>query len=455
MIEFRKQEKNKRSIYALVDCNQFYVSCERVFQPCLEGKAIGVLSNNDGCLVALSPELKALGIKRGTPAFRIRPLLDQHEIYLFSSNYTLYGDMSARVMKIISSFAPDIEIYSIDEAFLSFKGMEQTDLTQYARTIRETVLKWTGIPVSIGIATTKTLAKIANRVAKTYKGYHGVFNMVDHPKTEKILASIDIEDIWGFGRQYSKKMKKMGLMTAADLLYLENEWVKSQFTVVGLRTVLELKGYPCIEMDNVVNPRKQIVSSRSFGHPVKEYEDMEQALSSFCTNAVERLRSQKSVARQLFVYLCTNPFKNDPQYANFMYSRLPDYSAYTPDFISLGKSILKKIFKPEYLYKKCGVMLSDIIHEKDIQPTLFDVPYPQQDKKIIMQCMDKINQKYGSNKICFASNGVLKKWRMRREILSPQFTTCWAELPIAKDYPETVQNILLDNMTDSCLQSIK
>ncbi len=435
MVEFRKPEKNQRPIYALVDCNQFYVSCERVFQPYLEGKPVGVLSNNDGCLVALSPEMKALGIKRGTPAYQIRPVQEQHELYLFSSNYTLYGDMSARVMKTIASFAPDIEIYSIDEAFLSFKGMEHMDLTAYAQTIRQTVMKWTGIPVSIGIGTTKTLAKIANKVAKTYKAYQGVFNIVDHPKMEKILSTIDLEDIWGVGRQYSKKMKKMGLMTAADLLHLENEWVRNQFTVVGLRTVLELKGYPCIEMENTANPRKQIVSSRSFGHPVKDYEDMEEAMSSFCSNAVERLRSQKSVARQLFVYLCTNPFRNDPQYANFMYSRLPDYSAYTPDFIQLGKTILRKIFKPGYLYKKCGVMISDIILEKDIQPTLFDVPYCQQDKKKLMLCMDKINQKYGSHKIYFASNGVLKKWRMRREILSPQFTTCWAELLVAKDNP--------------------
>ncbi|HOE91410.1 MAG TPA: Y-family DNA polymerase, partial [Candidatus Cloacimonadota bacterium] len=301
MIEFPIPEKNKRPLFALVDCNQFYVSCERVFQPYLEGKAVGVLSNNDGCLVALSPELKKLGVTRGMPAFKIKPLLKQHEIYLFSSNYTLYGDMSSRVMRVLSSFTSDIEIYSIDEAFLSFRGMENIDLIEYAQTIRQTVLKWTGIPVSIGIAPSKTLAKIANRVAKTYKGYNGVFNITDHPKTEKILSSIALEDVWGIGRKYSKKMKKIGLANAADLLYLENEWVKKNFTVVGLRTVLELKGYPCIELEQVTNNKKQIVSSRSFGKLCSNYEDIEQAMSYFCTTATERLRSQKSVARQLLV----------------------------------------------------------------------------------------------------------------------------------------------------------
>jgi DNA polymerase V len=433
VIEFPIPEKNKRPLFALVDCNQFYVSCERVFQPYLEGKAVGVLSNNDGCLVALSPELKKLGVTRGMPAFKIKPLLKQHEIYLFSSNYTLYGDMSSRVMRVLSSFTSDIEIYSIDEAFLSFRGMENIDLIEYAQTIRQTVLKWTGIPVSIGIAPSKTLAKIANRVAKTYKGYNGVFNITDHPKTEKILSSIALEDVWGIGRKYSKKMKKIGLANAADLLYLENEWVKKNFTVVGLRTVLELKGYPCIELEQVTNNKKQIVSSRSFGKLCSNYEDIEQAMSYFCTTATERLRSQKSVARQLLVYVCTNPFRNDPQYANFMSGVLSDYSAYTPDFISLGKSMLKRIFKPNYLYKKCGIMISDIILEKNIQPNLFTLPYNEQSKSSIMQCIDTINTKYGTNKVFFASNGTKNNWSMKRDILSPQFTTCWAELPIAKD----------------------
>lgn len=433
MIEFPAPEKNKRPIFALVDCNQFYVSCERVFQPYLEGKAVGVLSNNDGCLVALSPELKKLGITRGTPAFKIKPLLKKHEIYLFSSNYTLYGDMSSRVMRALSSFAPDIEIYSIDEAFLSFKGMEDIDLIEYAQLIRQTVAKWTGIPVSIGIGPTKTLAKIANKVAKTYKGYNGVFNITDHPKTEKILSSIDLEDIWGIGRKYAKKMKKIGLANAGDLLNLENEWVKNNFTVVGLRTVLELKGYPCIELEQVSGNKKQIVSSRSFGKLITKIEDLEQALSFFCTTATERLRCQKSVAKQLMVYVCTNPYRNDPQYVNYISGALPDYSAYTSDFISLGSKMLRKIFKPGFLYKKCGIMLSDIILEKDIQPNLFSLPYTSQNKKSVMQCIDGINRRYGTNKVFFASNGIVKNWRMKRDILSPQFTTCWAELPLIKD----------------------
>lgn len=439
MVKFKVPEKNKRPIYALVDCNQFYVSCERVFNPKLEGKPIGILSNNDGCIVALSPELKALGVPRGTPAFKLKHLVESNQICLFSSNYTLYGDMSSRVMRTLSNFSNDIEIYSIDEAFLSFKGMEHLNLTEYANEIRKTVMQWTGIPVSVGIATTKTLAKIANKIAKTYKGYHGVFNLVDHPKMEKILSSIDLEDIWGIGRQYAKKLKKMGFLKASDLLLMEDEWLRKNLTVVGLRTVLELKGIPCIEMEGVANHHKQIVSSRSFGHPATSLEDLREAMSSFCTSATERLRMQKSVAKQLFVYICTNPFRNDPQYANFMYANLNDYSAYTPDFIALGEKLLKKIYKPEFKYKKCGVMLSNIIYEKNIPPNLFAPSYSEDNKKIIMQCFDKINKRFGSHKIIFASNGVEKKWRMRREILSPNFTTCWAELPKAKD----LKNIFL------------
>ncbi len=432
MVEFKKAERNNRQIYALVDCNQFYVSCERVFQPNLEGKAVGVLSNNDGCLVALSPEMKRLGILRGTPAFQLEERLNNQEIYLFSSNYTLYGDMSSRVMRCLSQFTPEMEIYSIDEAFLMFKGMEDQDLTAYCQEIRDTVKRWTGIPVSVGIGTSKTLAKLANRVAKKYKCYGGVFNIIDHLKIDKILADTDIEDIWGIGRQYSKKLKKFGLQTAYDLVSLPDEWVRKNMTVVGLRTILELKGIPCIEMETVSKHRKQIISSRSFGHPAETFDDLREAMSTFCTHAVERMRMQKCVARQLFVYVCTNPFKKDPQYANFLNGTLPDYSAYTPDFIALGEKLLSRIYKSGYRYKKTGVMLTDIIYEKKIQPTLFYDTYPELQKKKVMDCVDQINQKFGTDKIFFAGSGVEKKWRMRREILSPRFTTNWAELPIVR-----------------------
>lgn len=432
MVVFKVPEKNKRQIFALVDCNQFYVSCERVFQPHLEGKAVGVLSNNDGCLVALSPEMKKMGIQRGMPAFQLQEQLAYREYYLFSSNYTLYGDMSSRVMRCLSQFAPEMEIYSIDEAFLMLQGMEDRDLTEYGRVIQAHVKQWTGIPVSVGIGTSKTLAKLANRVAKKYKGYKGVFNIIDHPKIDKILADTDVEDIWGIGRQYSKKLKKFGLMTALDLVSLPDDWVRKNMTVVGLRTILELKGIPCIELETVSKSKKQIVSSRSFGHPAETLDDLREAMSTFCTHAVERMRMQKCVARQLFVYICTNPFKKDPQYANFLYGTLPDYSAYTPDFIALGEKLLNKIYKSGYRYKKTGVMLTDIIPEGKIQPNLFCESYPEQRKKQIMTCVDKINQRYGTDKIFFAGNGVEKKWRMRREILSPRFTTSWAELPVVR-----------------------
>jgi len=423
----------KRDIYALVDCNNFYASCERVFQPDLENKPVGILSNNDGCIVALSNELKKLNIPRGTPAFKINHLIKKHDIKILSSNYALYGDMSARVMKTLSQFTPDLEIYSIDEAFLSLKGFEYLDLTEYGKKIRKTVLQWTGIPTSIGIGPSKTLAKIAARVAKKYKNYGGVFNIIKHPKMENILKSVEVGKVWGVGPRYAKMLKKNGINNAYELSQAPDKWVQKRMTIVGLKTAKELRGISCIDLEMDIDPKKEIVSSRSFGSPVTELSDLQEAAASYCVRAVEKLREENQVASQIMVYLTTNRFRqNDPQYANYAIAYLPLPSAYTPDFLHAVKRVLKSIYREGYKYKKVGVMISDIMHQSKAPLDFFEPTYLDDRRKIIMDCFDMINKKWGSNTLTYINTNTDKKWKMKREKLSPGFTTNWNELPIVK-----------------------
>ena len=422
---------NSNQIYGLVDCNQFYVSCERAFAPHLDKKPVGVLSNNDGCIVALSPELKALGVSRGTPFFKINEIINKETVYLFSSNYELYGDMSSRVMSILSSMTDDIEIYSIDEAFILFKGLKNYDgLTDYGITIRNKIKKETSIPVSIGFGRTKTLAKIATGLAK--KDATGVFCLLDPQKIEQTLRHTNIEDIWGIGRQYAKKMNKLGVYTAYDFINMPTYRVRKEMSVLGERTQMELKGVSCIELETVLPVTKSIVYSRSFGKPVSELSDILESVSLYCSNAVKNLREKGLVARNLTLFITTNPFKNTKQYANFIQGNLPDYSAYTPDFINLGINLMKKIYKEKYFYKKTGVMLTDIIKQDKVHPNIFLNTYGSDKRHLIMNAIDKINNKLGKNKIFYVSNGLNNTWTMRREISSAKYTTSWNELLVVK-----------------------
>ncbi len=423
----------KKDIYALVDCNNFYASCERVFQPELENKPVGILSNNDGCIVALSNELKKLNIPRGTPVFKINHLIKKHDIKILSSNYALYGDMSARIMKALSQFTPDLEIYSIDEAFLSLKGFDYLNLTEYCQKIRKTVLQWTGIPTSIGIGPSKTLAKIAARVAKKYKNYSGVFNINKHPKTDNILKSVKVGKVWGVGHRYAKMLKKNGIENAYELSQAPDKWVQKRMTIVGLKTVKELRGISCIDLEIDIDPKKEIVSSRSFGSPVTELSDLQEAAASYCVRAVEKLREENQVASQIMVYLTTNRFRqNDSQYANYAISYLPLPSAYTPDFLQAVKRVLNSIFREGYKYKKVGVMISDIMHQSKAPLDFFEPTYLDDRRKTIMDCFDKINKKWGRNTLTYINTDAEKKWKMKREKLSPGYTTSWNELPIVK-----------------------
>jgi DNA polymerase V len=300
-----------RHIFALVDCNSFYAACEKVFNPCLTDKPVGILSNNDGIIVALSPELKRLGITRGIPGFKInKQLIRKHDIRIFSSNYALYGDMSNRVMQTLTQFTPDIEIYSIDEAFLSLSGFKYLNFTDYGKKIKDTVWQWTGLPVSIGIGPTKTLAKVANRFAKKHSFIENVFDIIDHPDKDKILRWTDVEHIWGVGRQYAKMLRRNGIENAYQLSQAPDKWIQKKMTLMGLRMVKELRGISCIDLEMDIKPKKEIVSSRSFGTPVTELQDMQEATAAYCTRAVEKLREDKQVASQITVFLTTNRFKN-------------------------------------------------------------------------------------------------------------------------------------------------
>ena len=419
--------KNKK-LYALVDCNSFYVSCERIFRPDLENKPVGVLSNNDGCVVALSKEMKSLGIKRGTPVFKITDLIDKHDIHIFSSNYALYGDISQRVMKVLYRFSPDIEIYSIDEAFLILNYDSDRKINQTAKEIKNTIKKWIGIPVSIGIAETKTLAKLANKISKKIPKFNGIFNLASYKNKNKVFQYFPVADIWGIGYQYTKMLNKAGVFTVQDLIKLPNKWIKKKMTIVGLKLVKELRGEVSFELESESQPKKGIVSSKSFGYPVHKLSDMKEALSSYTVRAIEKLRKQKSVASRIMVFITTNPYKNEPQYSNFKQGTLSSPSAYTPDFIALAQNSLEAIFKNGYNYKKTGIMLFDIKNEYDGQPVWFEKPYVTSRKKTIMKKVDKINSKWGRDTITFAATGKNKPWKMKQELLSNRYTTCWNEL---------------------------
>jgi DNA polymerase V len=419
-------------IIALVDCNNFYVSCERVFNPKLEGVPVAVLSNNDGCIVSRSNEIKALNLPIGAPGFKYEKLIESKGGTLLSSNYTLYADMSRRVMATLEYMCPDIEIYSIDEAFLNLNGFRSRDLTAYCAEIRRIVRKWTGIPVSVGIASTKTLAKIANHIAKKYPGYNGVFNMYKHPKTDEILQSITVDKVWGIGRQYEKFLLQKGIRNARQLRDADEKFIDHYMTSVGHKTVLELKGYACIEMDEEPGPKKGIITSKSFSKQVKDINELREAVSTYVSRAAEKLRKQHSVAGHIMVFLNTNRFKEGPQYNNAMSTSLFPPTAYTPDLINAALSLLELLYVPGLEFKKAGVMLTEIIQEEDVPLTFMAENYLDDKRKVLMDIVDKVNHKLGQDTIFYAGSGIKKDWEMKRAKLSPRYTTRLDELPKAK-----------------------
>lgn len=411
--------------FFLVDCNNFFVSCERVFNPTLRHKAVVVLSSNDACIIARSNEAKKLGIPMGAAVWEYEALLRRHNVLVYSANFALYGDMSARVMLTLTQFFPDIEIYSIDEAFLHAPACNS--YTHYGRQVRDEVIKQTGIPISIGVGATKTLAKIANYVAKKFPEYAGVFDATA-ADLDAVLKKIPVEEIWGVGYRYAKKLHAKNIRTAYDFQHIDERWVKKNMTVVGLKTLRELRGIPCLSLEQTPQQKQSITVSRLFGNKTTNSTHIKQALASYVTSAAQKLRAQHSLAHHITVFAVTARY-HDPQhhFASTSVS-LAMPTAYTPTLITAAHQCLEQLYMPELTYKKVGVILSDLVPADGIQLSTY-APEPKSgDEQKIMKTIDRINQKMGKNTVTFAANGIQQSWKMQQLKKSQCFTTNWHEL---------------------------
>lgn len=412
---------------ALVDCNNFYASCERLFQPALRGRPVVVLSNNDGCVIARSNEAKALGIEMGEPWFMCRERVDTQGVIVRSSNYTLYGDMSARVMRVLEEFTPELEVYSIDEAFLGLAGFEGR-LEAHGRAMRETVIQWTGIPVSVGIGPTKTLAKLANRTAKKDLSSGGVLCLMEEADQSAALARIELTELWGVARRMAERLAGIGIRTPLDLRDADPKFVRLHSSVVMERMVLELRGIPCIGLEEATPDRKTIVASKSFSRRVSCRHEMEEAVTTHMTRAAEKLRRQNLAAGRLAVFIHTDKHRlKDRQLMAEQAFVLPVATADTGRLNRAALIALDAIWRPGHDYKKAGVMLLDLAPARDVQGGLFDRP---DDPKALarMKALDALNARYGRGTVTFASMGRQQGWKLRTDFISPRFTTVWADL---------------------------
>ncbi|MDD5059207.1 MAG: Y-family DNA polymerase [Sideroxydans sp.] len=417
---------------ALVDCNNFYVSCERVFQPKLEGKPVVVLSNNDGCVVSRSQEVKDLGLKMAVPWYQMKDLAKRHGIIAFSSNYSLYADLSNRVMSLLAQFSPNQEVYSIDESFLDLTGIP-ADHTQYAQQIRETIRRCVGIPVCVGIAPSKTLAKLANHVAKKNARFGSAcdFNALNETELNDLLATIAVGEVWGVGRRSVGKLNEMGIQSVLDLKRFSAKRLREKFSVVFERIVAELNGVACLELDDVVSDKQQIICSRSFGALTSLLPDLEQAVIAYASRAAEKLRQQHSLASGIQVYIRTNPHKERaPQYRQAILMPLPEPTDDTRLLCHAALHGLRQIFRAGFAYQKAGVMLTEIIPRSARPRTLFDDVLAQQKSHALMQTLDRINRSMGSGTLKLLGEGTDKTWAMRRENMSKRYTTEWDELMV-------------------------
>ena len=409
-------------MFALIDCNNFYVSCERVFNPKLNNKPVVVLSNNDGCAISRSNEAKALGIPMGAPAFKYEDIFKENDVEVFSSNFPLYGDMSSRVMSILSKFTPNIEIYSIDEAFLKFEGFEKLNLETYCKEIKNMVFKWTGIPISIGIAPTKALAKAANRIAKKFPNQtKGVYLINSKEKRIKALKWLNIIDVWGIGFRHAKSLRNIKINTAYDFTNLEDCWVRKSMSVVGLRLKKELEGKSVLDLEEVRSPKKAIATTRSFEGTITDYEKIKERISTFAICCAEKLRAQNSNCNSIYVFVRSNKFqKNKTQYRNGILITIP-FSTNSNMIISkYAIEGLKRIFKKGIHYKKAGTIVMGLDSSNNYQLNLFENENPKH--KYLMNTIDFIQKKQGQSKIKLASQDLRKRWKMKQEKLSPNYT---------------------------------
>ena len=418
---------NKNKI-ALVDCNSFYVSCERLFNPSIAKKPVIVLSNNDGCVISRSAEAKILGIKMGEPYFKVENIVKKNDIKIFSSNYSLYGDISRRVMRTLKQFSSEIEIYSIDEAFLNLSSIKHENLLEYGHQIRKTVLKWTGIPTSIGIATTKTLSKAANHIAK--KDLSGVVNLINKKKIEENLKQIRINDVWGVGKQLTKFYIKNGVNTAYDLRNISTNWIKKNTNVLGSRTVMELQGIPCISLDTHEEKRKNCCVSRSFGKKVTKLEELKESITTHCLNAAEKIRNDNQTTKKITVFIRTSPFqKKNHYYANAKNIDLPIRTNDSIELIKQALIGLKYIYKKGYRYQKSGIILSELKDITVYKKNLFSEILSEEKRISLMKAIDRTNFKYGRNVLSIAQAGLKKKRNIKRQHSSKIDTTCFELLP--------------------------
>ncbi|WP_180124896.1 Y-family DNA polymerase [Rhodoferax sp. BLA1] len=437
-------------MYALIDGNNFFVSCERVFRPSLNGLPVVVLSNNDGCAIARSNEAKALGIAMGAPWFQIKHLSEEAGLVALSANFALYGDLSDRMMSLAAGLGPHQEVYSIDESFIDLSGV-RGDLVARSHKIRSRILQWVGIPCGIGIGVTKTLAKLANHVAKTAERKPGSYpahlaqvcdlSALKPSELEAVLAATPVNEVWGVGRQISKQLTAAGVNTVLDLIRLDPVMVKSRWSVVLERTLRELQGTPCIDLDHAPAPKKEIACTRSFGHPVTELSDLAQAVTEFASRAAEKVRKQHSLATQVMVFIRTSPFRKDAQYSQSVIVPLVRPSADTAVILSAALSGLKTIYQPGFQLAKAGVMLLDLQSDTVVQGELDlqdDADHHQGqdcDKTQLMSAMDGLNRRYGRGTLKMASAGLAgdkRIWSMKQQRRTPGYTTCFDDMPVAR-----------------------
>ncbi|HBV3503207.1 TPA: Y-family DNA polymerase [Klebsiella pneumoniae] len=421
-------------MFALCDVNSFYASCETVFRPDLKGRPVVVLSNNDGCVIARSPEAKPF-VKMGEPYFKQKDIFRRHGIIAFSSNYELYADMSNRVMTTLEELFPRCEIYSIDEAFCDLTGVRNyRDLTDFGREIRETVLRRTHLTVGVGIAQTKTLAKLANHAAKQWQRQTGgVVDLSNLERQRKLMALLPVDEVWGVGRRISKKLEAMGIKTVLQLADTDIRFIRKHFNVVLERTVRELRGEPCLGLEEFAPVKQEIVCSRSFGQRISTYEEMRQAICSYASRAAEKLRGEHQYCRFISAFVKTSPFAlNEPYYGNSASVKLLTPTQDSRDIITAATKCLHAIWRDGHRYQKAGVMLGDFYSQGVAQLNLFDDNAPRQNSEKLMEVLDHLNAKDGRGTLFFAGQGIQSAWQMKREMLSPRYTTRFSDLPVVR-----------------------
>ena len=419
-------------MFALIDCNNFYASCERVFQPHLNGKPVVILSNNDGCVIARSNEAKSLGIPMGAPAFKYKEVFQKNKVQIFSSNFTLYGDISNRVMSIISRYVPDVEIYSIDEAFIKFDGFSEDETNEKCRVLIKTILKWTGIPVSIGLAPTKSLAKVANRIAKKYSTRtNGFYSINNNEKRIKALKNISAGNIWGIGFQNEKKLLRVNVKSGMDFVNLPDQWVKKNMSIIGLKLKKELEGIPTLNIEEGKIDKKSIATTRSFESEISSLNDLIERITTFSVVASKKLRRQNSECNMISVFIRSNPFKqNDDKYHFSLTGSLPFSTNSSIEISKFAVKLLNKIYSKNKSYKKAGIILMGLSPQSNHQFSLFDQNIDKQKK--LMRSIDSIDNKYGLYKVRLASQDQKRIWKMKRQKLSRNYTTEIDEVLIVK-----------------------